>query len=205
MPKAKDVIDRVRSDEDRGAAIAQQVRERSRKASPMNTLAKKATTTRRAEAIAAKEVAKPVGRRYVRPSALPGIPNLPGYHMEYVRRDNANKGDYANLRAHLRSQWEIVRASEIDGVYLPTIALTGHGDCIGNEDSILMKLPEDLKADRDSQYTEKRDSVTRAVNSKTPNIETEHPQMPVEVLENRTAQSRPQVRVKERAVGVASD
>lgn len=207
MPKntIKEVREIARSREERAPEFANQVRERNRVSNKSNVVDRKVTTTRRAEALATKEIVKPAKRRYVRPSMLPGIPDLPGYHMEYVRRDNQNKGDYANLRAHIRSGWEIVRASEIDDKFLPTIQLTGHGDCIGNEDTVLMKLPEDLWADRQSQINDKRDTVTRAVNSKNPHIDNAHPAMPVVVEENRQSTSSQQVRVRERAAHVASD
>lgn len=204
MTRARD-IEAIRVDrEQRAPEFAKQLRERSRKKDVTLVVDKRVRRTSAQEAVASREIAKPQGRRYVRPSMLPGVPDLPGYHVEYVRRDNSKQGDHANLRAHLRSKWEIVRASELKEQDLPTISLTGHGDCIGNEDTVLMKLPEDLWADRNSQLNEHRDSVTRAVNSKQVNLDVSHPHMPVDVLTNTQSTERPKVRVQERTA-VAPD
>lgn len=204
MAKAKD-LEAIRIDrEQRAPEFAKQLRERSRKKDETLVIDKRVRRTNAQEAVASREVVKPKGRRYVRPSMLPGVPDLPGSHIEYVRRDGSTKGDHANLRAHLRSKWEIVRSSELKEQDLPTISLTGHGDCIGNEDTVLMKLPEDLWADRNAQLNAHRDSVTRAVNSKQVNLDVSHPHMPVEVLTNTQNTERPKVRVQERTA-VAPD
>ena len=136
-------------------------------------------TSRKQEAAAAKEVAKPPRRRWQRPSTLPAMPDLPGYHVEYVRRDNRYRGDHANLSAHLRSGWDICLKSDYPAEHLPTVQIASHGEVIGNDDTVLMKIHEDLWAERQAYYEDARDAATRAINQRFPRLDVEHPDMPL--------------------------
>lgn len=163
-------------------------------------------TSRKQEAAASKEVAKPPRRRWVRASTLPAMPELPGYHVEYVRRDNRNRGDYANLRAHLRSGWEICRVADFEQENLPTIEIASHGEVIGNDDTVLMKIHEDLWADREQEYNTARDLTTLAINQRMPQLDTQHPSLPIykDETKNVSKSNFKQVAVKRRGV-VADD
>lgn len=163
-------------------------------------------TSRKQEAAASKEVAKPPRRRWQRASTLPAMPELPGYHVEYVRRDNRNRGDYANLRAHLRSGWDICRVSDYVQENLPTIEIASHGEVIGNDDTVLMKIHEDLWADRAAEYNDARDLTTKAINQKTPHLDVSHPHLPFykDDMKNVSKSNFKQVAIKRRGV-VAED
>ena len=184
-----------REREERQPALARQVAERSaHKATNIHAVQKTVRKARRHEAEDAKTVEKPqVARRYQMASSLPAFETPEGMHYEWVRRDDRTRGDYANLRKHLRSGWEIVRASEISQRYLPTIQIAEFGDCIGNEDSVLLKLPLELKADRDAQHNETRDARTAAVNGKNVSVERLHKSIPVFTEENTQTVSKPRV------------
>lgn len=134
--------------------------------------------SRKQEAAAAKHVVKPPRRRWQRASTLPAMPELPGYHLEYVRRDNRNRGDHANLLAHIRSGWETCKVTDFDDDNLPTVQIAKHGDVIGNDDTILMKIHEDLWAEREAEYAGARDLATKAINVKTPKLDVQHRDFP---------------------------
>lgn len=136
-------------------------------------------SSRKQEASAAKDIAKPPRRRWQRPSTLPAMPDLPGFHVEYVRRDNRYRGDHANLSAHLRSGWELARASDFEGEHLPTVQIASHGEVIGNDDTVLMKIHEELWAERQAYYEDGRDAATRAINQRFPRLDVEHQDLPL--------------------------
>lgn len=156
--------------------------------------------SRKQEAAAARNIAKPPRRRWQRPSMLPAMPELPGCHVEYVRRDNRNRGDHANLRAHLRSGWEICRVSDFAQENLPTIEIATHGEVIGNDDTILMKIDLDLWADREAEYNDARDLATKAINQKTPHLEVQHRDFPFykDDMKNVSKSNFKQVAIKRR-------
>jgi hypothetical protein len=157
-------------------------------------------TSRKQDAAAAKEVTKPPKRRWQRASMLPAMPELPGYHVEYVRRDNRHRGDHANLSAHLRSGWELARASDFELANLPTITIAAHGEVIGNDDTVLMKIEEDMWAERTAEYDGVRDAATRAINRKVPTLDVQHPSLPVdpEHTVNRSSSGFQRVGIKRR-------
>ena len=157
-------------------------------------------TSRKQEAAAAKVVAKPPRRRWQRASTLPAMPELPGYHVEYVRRDNRNRGDHANLRAHIRSGWEVCTLKEFADENLPTIEIARHGEVIGNDDTILMKIHEDLWAEREHEYNSARDLATKAINQRTPHLDVRHNSMPfyMDDTKNVSRSNFKQVAIKRR-------
>lgn len=192
--------------------LAKQLRERNRKAADGGIHAVKhrvKNRSRKQEAAAAKQLKnKPPRRRWQRPSFLPGMPKIAGYHLEYVRRDNRNRGDYANLSAHLRSGWELCKPSDFDDEALPTIRMDRYGEVIGNDDTILMKIDEESWAERNDEYESQRDATTQAINSPVPALDVSHPAMPIKDYENRVKVThRPMAgrRGRNREVSVAED
>lgn len=188
--RAKQIHQEAAAAEAREPEFAKQVKERNRHTGDggVHKVDRPKVQSAKRQLNESHAVEKPPRRRYVRPSALPAIRPTPGYHFGYVRRDHRNVGDYANLRMHQRAGWEIVRASELDEEFLPTITLTGYGDCIGNEDSVLMKIDSELWSDRNADIDDKRDARTRLVNSNSVHAEF-NPAMPIEVIKNQTSSS----------------
>lgn len=185
--------------------LAKQKAERNRKKADggIHAVSHTVRSSRKQEAAAAHEVKTVPRRRWKRGSFLPGMPELAGYHIEYVRRDNQNRGDMANVSKHLMEGWEFCRKTDFAVEHVPTQALGNHGEVIGNNDSLLMKIPEEMWADREAEYQGNRDRATRAVSSKTPHVDESHPAMPLTDLENRSTTNRPRVTVK-RSVGGGS-
>ena len=120
------------------------------------------------EAADVTEVDRGPEKRWSKSSSLPAMPPLAGFHVEYVRRDNRNRGDHANLIEHLSEHWEFARRSDWPGKFLPTQKLADYGEVIGNDSSILMKIPDHLYAQRNAFYNKRRDKTTRQVNSPDP-------------------------------------
>jgi hypothetical protein len=138
------------------------------------------------EAIQGTEVARGPIKRWVRASALATLPPPPGFHIEWVRRDNRNRGDLENLVAHLSEGWEFCRKSDFPAKYVPTQRLSDYGECIGNDSSLLMKLPLELKQQRDEYYRNNRNRSTKAVGMPDPAPEgVSHPDMPIVEDKNR--------------------
>ncbi len=167
---------------------------------------RKSHKTLKQEAVDTKTVVRTPKRRYMQPSHLPGMPELPGYVLQYIRRDNRNRGDCANLSAELRSGWEICRKSDFAEEHLPAVHLTAYGDCIGNDDTILCKIAEDMWAERQAMVDDKRDSITNVINRKTPSLDVSHQHMPLYTpdIKNEHSVSMPNVRLRT-GVSVASD
>lgn len=156
----------------------------------------------RQAAAAAHEVDRGPVKRWRRANALAQVPTLAGYHIEWVRKDNQFKGDNANLLAHLEEYWEPCRREDFPGRILPTQALAEFGAVIGNASNILMKIPDELKAQRDRHYNNIRDNATAAISKPNPAPDgVSHQSMPIVedvVRHTQTAQRsrarRPQVR-----------
>lgn len=124
--------------------------------------------SRKQEAAAVTDVERAPIRRWTKSSALPALPCPPGFHIEYVRRDNQHRGDHENLIAHISEGWEFCRKTDFPTKSLPTQRLTDFGECIGNASSILMKIPEELKAQRDEYYNKRRNAATRGISRPDP-------------------------------------
>jgi hypothetical protein len=122
-------------------------------------------------------------RNWRRAYSLPAFPDPPGYVLCWIARHRRRHGDDANLLASLREGWIFVKPEEIDEEDLPTESFTGrlakHGEVIGDETTVLMKLPEHMKAQRDAYYNKTRDAATRAVTRKKPGLAEATPQMPL--------------------------
>lgn len=204
--KAQDIKEMAVKRAQAAPELAKQIRDRSRKkVTDINAVDRRVHTSRKVEMVESKEVKRPTKRQYMEPSHLPGMPEIPGYHLEYVRRDNRGRGDYANLSAHLRSGWEFARKSDFANEHLPTVRLDQHGDCIGNDDTVLMKIEDEMWAQRNEIYNTKRDKTTRAINRKIPTLDVSHPHMPLfqADIRNETEVSMPRVGFKRQGTKVA--
>lgn len=205
MIDAKKVLELEASREQRAPEFAKAARERrGKKNDGTNQVSHTVVRSRKQEAGAAKDLGKPARRPWQRPSMLPAIPDPPGYHIEYVRRDNRNRGDNANLGAHLRSGWEYCKTSDFDIEHLPTVSISGYGEVIGNDDTVLMKIHEETWAERNAHFEQLRDATTAAINRKDLPVDVSHPAMPIVDQENRTESNMRHMRGR-RAASVASD
>lgn len=132
--------------------------------------------------------------------SLPSFPDPPGYVLCWIARHRRRHGDDAQLLAMLREGWQFVRPDEVDEDDLPIETFTGrlskHGEVIGDETTVLMKLPEAFKAQRDAFYNGKRDSATKAVTRKNPGLDVESPAMPL--VEDRNEVSHDFARMRAR-------
>jgi hypothetical protein len=193
---------------ERAPEFARQARNRSSKKADggIHTVKRAVGKSRAQEAAETTEVAMPPRKRWVRASALASLPPPPGYHLEWVRRDNRNRGDSENLVAHLSEGWEFARKSDFPGKYVPTQKVADHGELIGNDSSILMKLPLELKQQRDQYYRERRDRSTKAVGMPDPSPEgVSHPDMPIVEDVNKARTVHRQSKARRAPVRVADD
>jgi hypothetical protein len=166
----------------------------------------KAHKSRTEEAAATTEVARGPIKRWVRASALANLPPPPGFHHEWVRRDNRNRGDMENLVAHLSEGWDFARKSHYPGKYVPTQRLSDYGECIGNDSSLLMILPLELKQQRDEYYRNNRNRSTKAVGMPDPAPEgVSHPDMPIVEDKNRVRVRMHQMKGRRPPIRVADD
>lgn len=154
--------------------------------SAKNRVNRKRTSSRKAEAAAAHEPArKGEVRQWRRANTLIQVEAPAGFHIEHVRLDNQNRGDLANLYAHIEEGWEPCTADDFPGRRLPTRVLPVGSDgqdarVIGNAGTILMKIPLEMKAQRDRFFNDKRDTVTRNTAKPNPAPEgVQHPSMPI--------------------------
>lgn len=184
---------------ERAPEFARQARNRSHKKADggIHAVKRAVGKSRVQEAAQTTEVARPPQKRWMRASALANFPPPPGTHLEWVRRDNRNRGDSENLVAHLSEGWDFARKSDFPGRHVPTQRVSDYGELIGNDSSVLMKLPLEMKQQRDEYYRDRRDRSTRAVGELNPAPEgVSHPAMPIVEDENkvRTAMRRAQAR-----------
>lgn len=155
---------------------------------------------------AAHEVNRGPVKRWRRANALAQVPHLAGHHVEWVRRDNQSKGDNANLLAHLEEYWEPCRREDFPDRILPTQTLSEFGAVIGNASNILMKIPDDLKAQRDRFFNNKRDEATRAISRPNPAPEgVSHQSMPIVEDVVRHTETAQRSRARRPAVKPADD
>ncbi len=191
---------------ERQPEFARQARQRRTKAADggIHAVNRSVAKSRVQEAAAAKEVSRGPEKRWMPAYALPALPSPPGFHLEWVRRDNRNRGDSENLVAHLNMQWEFARKSDFPGRQVPTQKLSDHGDVIGNDSSILMKLPLELKQQRDEYYRTQRDRATKAVGQPDPApMGVSHPDMPI--VEDRNRVRTQQIRARARRAAARED
>lgn len=207
VQRERDAIDRRRVDT--APDIARQVREgRNRSADGgVHAVSRRLTSSRSQEAAAATQVERGPVKRWRRASALAALPSPVGFHIEYVRRDNTQRGDMQNLVEHIQEGWEFARKSDFPEHTLPTQRLTDHGEVIGNATTILMKIPEELYAQRNAHYNGRRDTITRAINRKKPGLDEANRKMPLveDVNDYGSEFERTRVRRARRQVSAAAD
>jgi hypothetical protein len=163
-----------------------------------------AAQSRRVEAADSRTVVTPPTRRWKRASTIPHMPDLPGYSLKWVRVDGRERGDERGVIKHLQEQWEFARKSEFPKYALQTKALGHHGEVIWNGDMVLMKLHEDLLAQRNAVYARKRDRATAATESAIREQIT-NPNMPLVLNERRSSVQFNRMRGGRRRVSVAGD
>lgn len=132
--------------------------------------------------------------------SLPSFPDPPGYTYCYIARHKRRQGDDANLLASLREGWQFVKPGELDEEDVPTESFTGrlakHGEVVGDDTTILMKMPDALKAQRDAYYNRRRDLATREVRKRNPGLAEANPKMPL--VEDRNEVSEENVTMRAR-------
>jgi hypothetical protein len=115
------------------------------------------------QASEAREVPRGPKRRWKPASHLPALPNPSGYILKWCRRDGRERGECRGVARYHQEGWEFAEKKDFPKHALPTQPLTGYGDVIGNGDMVLMKLDEQMAAQRSEHYQRKRDTATYAV------------------------------------------
>lgn len=189
------------------AELARQAREnRSRAADgDVHAVSHTVHSSRAQEADEGKVVVKPPKKRWQRATALPAMQNPPGWRLKWARIDGQHRGDQSNLIRHIQEGWEFAKVTDFPKRALPTHRLTNHGEVIGNVDTVLLKLEEDLVQQRNDFYNSKRDVATRAINEESGLTEALHPAMPLVEDINRSRVKFQRMRRKQRSVAVADD
>jgi hypothetical protein len=139
-------------------------------------------------------------RNWQRAYSLPHIEPPPGFTYCYVARHRRRQGDDAGLFSSLREGWIPVTINEVEEQDLPTESLSGrlakYGDVIGDDTTILMKMPDRMKAQRDAYYNTKRDAATRAVTRRKPGLAEANPTMPLVEDRNEISVDHPRMRAR---------
>ncbi len=139
-------------------------------------------------------------RRWRRAHSLPSFPDPPGFRYTWIARHRRRHGDNAGLLASIREGWQFVRPDELPDEDLPTETFEGrlskYGEVIGDETTILMKMPLELIRQRDAHYNGKRDATTRAVTKRNPGLEGVNNKMPLVEDRNEHATDFPQMRAR---------
>lgn len=147
------------------AAFAKQTRERRSQLADggVHTVDKKVHTSRTEESSDASTVVKPPLRRWKRASSLPVVPDHGGYSYRWRAIDARSRGDQRGVAKRLQEGWELVKASDLPKYSLPTQLLDRRGEFVGNGDMVLMRIHEDMLAQRNESYENRRDTVTEAM------------------------------------------
>jgi hypothetical protein len=139
-------------------------------------------------------------KTWQRAYSLPSFPDPPGYTYCWIARHRRRHGDDANLLASIREGWEFVKPGELDEEDVPTETFTGrlakHGEVVGDETTILMKMPDELKAQRDAYYNRRRDAATREVRKPRPGIAEANSKMPLVEDRNEISEESVQMRAR---------
>jgi hypothetical protein len=130
--------------------------------------------------------------------SLPSFPDPPGFSLCWIARHRRRHGDDVNLMASMREGWRFVHPDELEEQDIPTETFTGrlakHGEVVGDETTILMKMPNHMKAQRDAYYNRRRDVATRAVRKRNPGIPEANSKMPLVVDQNDVSEETVQMR-----------
>lgn len=139
-------------------------------------------------------------KNWQRAYALPSFPDPPGYSYCWIARHRRRHGDDVNLLASIREGWQFVKPDELDEQDVPTETFTGrlakHGEVVGDETTILMKMSDAMKAQRDAYYNRRRDAATRQVRKPRPGIAEANSKMPL--VEDRNEISEENVTMRAR-------
>ena len=139
-------------------------------------------------------------KNWQRAYALPSFPDPPGHSYCWIARHRRRHGDDVNLLASLREGWEPVKPDELDEEDIPTETFTGrlgkHGEVVGDETTILCKMPDWKKAQRDAYYNQRRDAATRQVRKPKPGLAEANSKMPL--VEDRNEISEENVTMRAR-------
>ena len=139
-------------------------------------------------------------KNWQRAYALPSFPDPPGYTLCWIARHRRRHGDDVGLLASIREGWEFVKPGELDEEDVPTESFTGrlakHGEVIGDETTVLMKMPDAMKAQRDAYYNRRRDAATREVRKRRPGLAEANSKMPL--VEDRNEISEENVTMRAR-------
>jgi hypothetical protein len=132
--------------------------------------------------------------------ALPSFPDPPGFTYCWIARHRRRHGDDVGLLASMREGWQFVPPDELDEQDIPTETFTGrlakHGEVVGDETTILMKMPDHMKAQRDAYYNRRRDIATRAVRKQKPGIAEANSKMPLVIDQNDISEENVQMRAR---------
>lgn len=132
--------------------------------------------------------------------ALPSFPDPPGFTYCWIARHRRRHGDDVNLLASMREGWQFVPPDELEEQDIPTETFTGrlakHGEVVGDETTILMKMPDHMKAQRDAYYNRRRDVATRAVRKQKPGIAEANSKMPLVIDQNDISEENVQMRAR---------
>lgn len=192
-------LDRAKRDS-LNSNLAKQARERRNQQADggVHAVDRSTKPNRKTEAAENSTVVRPPVRRWKKASHLPQMPELPGYRQKYVRVDGKERGDHRGVFKHLQEQWEFVRKSDFPKHALPTIALGQHGEVVGNGELVLMKLHEELHAQRAAVYNAKRDRALASIEADL--ASQSDPRMPIKQkrksqIEHRRMKDRPRASV----------
>lgn len=132
--------------------------------------------------------------------SLPSFPDPPGFTLCWIARHRRRHGDDVNLLQSLREGWQFVRPDELEEQDIPTETFTGrlakHGEVVGDETTILMKMPDHMKAQRDAYYNRRRDIATRAVRKQKPGLAEANSKMPLVIDQNDISEENVQMRAR---------
>lgn len=144
--------------------------------------------------------AEDLEKSWRRAYSLPSFPDPPGYVLCWIGRHRNRHGDDRGLLMALRERWIFVRPDEMEEEDLPTETFTGrmakHGEVIGDETTVLMKLPVKYKMQRDAYYNRRRDQATREVTRRKPGLAEANSKMPLVEDINETEMTRPMMRAR---------
>jgi hypothetical protein len=148
-------------------------------------------------------------QNWQRAYSLPSFPDPPGYSYCWIARHKRRHGDDVGLLSSIREGWQFVKPGELEEEDIPTETFTGrlakHGEVVGDETTILMKMPDHMKAQRDAYYNRRRDAATRAVRKPKPGIPEANPKMPLVEDRNEISEESVQMRARRAPNRTADD
>lgn len=196
----RELRDQARAKAAKAPAIAKQRKEKRAGAKDVHAVDRGHGPSLHQQAASAHVVDLGPERNWRRAYSLPSFPDPPGYTYCYIARHRRRHGDDANLLASIREGWQFVKPEELDEEDVPTESFTGrlskHGDVVGDETTILMKMPDRMKAQRDAYYNSRRDLATKQVQKRKPGLAEANSKMPLVEDVNESEVARPQMRAR---------